>query len=141
MGEARQVMDRVTEAAFDENREPLKKLYAADAVAETPDQGTVSGADAIVAWFGQFSAAFPDASWESAHKHESGNVAIDEGYVVGTHTGPLPMLGGESVPATGKSVRVRGCDAATIENGLVKSHRFYFDQMELLEQLGLAPEA
>ena len=141
MGEARQVMDRVTEAAFDEDRESLKKLYAADAVAETPDQGTVSGADAIVAWFGQFSAAFPDAKWESAHKHESGNVAIDEGYVVGTHTGPLPMPGGESVPATGKNVRVRGCDAATVENGVVKSHRFYFDQMELLEQLGLAPEA
>jgi len=141
MGEARQVMDRVTETAFDEDQEAVKKLYAPDAVAETPDQGTVRGPDAIAAWFGQFSAAFPDASWESAHKHESGNVAIDEGYVVGTHTGPLAMPGGESIPPTGKSVRVRGCDAATVEDGLVKSHRFYFDQMELLGQLGLAPEA
>ncbi|MBA2383380.1 MAG: ester cyclase, partial [Actinobacteria bacterium] len=86
-------------------------------------------------------AAFPDASWESAHKHESGNVAIDEGYVVGTHTGPLPMPDGQSIPPTGKSVRVRGCDAATVEDGRVKSHRFYFDQMELLGQLGLTPEA
>ena len=141
MGEARQVMDRVTEAAFAEDQDALKKLYAPDAVAETPDQGTVSGADAIAAWFGQFATAFPDASWESVHNHESGNVAIDEGYVVGTHTGPLPMPGGESIPPTGKSVRVRGCDAATVEQGLVTSHRFYFDQMELLEQLGLAPEA
>ena len=141
MGEAREVMDRVTDAAFAEDQEALKKLYATDAVAETPDQGSVSGADAITAWFGQFSTAFPDASWESAHKHESRNVAIDEGYVVGTHTGPLPLPGGESVPATGKKVRVRACDAATVENGLVKSHRFYFDQMELLEQLGLTPNA
>ena len=141
MGEARQVMDRVTEAAFDEDQGALKELYAQDAVAETPDQGTVSGPDAIAAWFGQFSTAFPDASWESAHKHESGNVAIDEGYVVGTNTGPLAMPGGESIPPTGKTVRVRGCDAATVEEGLVKSHRFYFDQMDLLGQLGLAPEA
>ena len=132
-------MDRVTEAAFGEDQETLKRLYAANATAETPDQGTVSGPEAIAAWFEQFATAFPDASWESTHKHESGNVAIDEGYVVGTHTGPLPMPGGESVPATGRSVRVRGCDAATVENGRVTSHRFYFDQMELLEQLGLAP--
>ncbi len=141
MGEARQVMDRITEAAFAENQEALKKLYAPDAVAETPDQGTLSGPDAVADWFGQFATAFPDASWESAHKHESGNVAIDEGYVVGTHTGPLAMPDGESIPPTGKSVRVRGCDAATVEGGLVTSHRFYFDQMELLEQLGLAPQA
>ncbi|CAN5133585.1 hypothetical protein BH18ACT12_BH18ACT12_10710 [soil metagenome] len=141
MDEARQVMDRVTQAAFDEDQEALQELYAPDAVAETPDQGTVSGREAIAAWFRQFSTAFPDASWESAHKHESGNVAIDEGYVVGTHTGPLAMPGGESIPPTGKSVRVRGCDAATVEDGLVRSHRFYFDQMDLLGQLGLAPEA
>lgn len=38
MGEARQGMNRVTEAAFDEDRESLKSLYAADAVPETPDQ-------------------------------------------------------------------------------------------------------
>jgi steroid delta-isomerase-like uncharacterized protein len=141
MGEARQVMDRITEAAFEENQEALKELYAPDAVAETPDQGTVSGREAIAAWFRQFSTAFPDASWESAHKHEAGNVAIDEGYVVGTHTGPLEMPGGESIPATGKSVRVRGCDVATVEDGQVKSHRFYFDQMELMAQLGLSPDA
>ena len=100
-------LDRVTEAAFAEDQDALKKLYAPDAVAETPDQGTVSGADAIAAWFGQFATAFPDASWESAHKHESGNVAIDEGYVVGTHTGPLPMPGGESVPPTEERARAR----------------------------------
>jgi ketosteroid isomerase-like protein len=141
MGEARRVMDRVTEAAFAEDQEALKELYAPDAVAETPDQGNVSGRDAIAAWFSQFATAFPDASWESAHKHEAGNVAIDEGYVVGTHTGPLAIPGGESIAPTGKSVRVRGCDAATVEDGVVKSHRFYFDQMELLGQLGLTPES
>ncbi len=51
------------------------------------------------------------------------------------------MPDGQSIPPTGKNVRVRGCDAATVEDGLVTSHRFYFDQMELLGQLGLAPEA
>ncbi len=140
MGEAREVMDRITDAAFSDDEDALKALYAPNAVAETPDQGTVSGRDGIAAWFGQFATAFPDASWESAHKHEAGDTAIDEGYVVGTHTGPLELPTGESVAPTGKRIRVRGCDAATVQNGVVTSHRFYFDQMELAGQLGLAPE-
>jgi ketosteroid isomerase-like protein len=67
-------------------------------------------------------------------------VAIDEGYVVGTNTAPLPMPSGESVSATGKQIRVRSCDVVTVEGGMVTSHRFYFDQMEFLSQLGLLPE-
>jgi hypothetical protein len=35
---------------------------------------------------------------------------------------------------------VRGCDVATVEGGLITSHRIYFDQMEFLGQLGLVPE-
>jgi hypothetical protein len=31
-------------------------------------------------------------------------------------------------------------DIATVESGAVTSHRFYFDQMDFLGQLGLAPE-
>jgi ketosteroid isomerase-like protein len=42
--------------------------------------------------------------------------------------------------ATGNRVRLRSCDAATVEDGLVTSHRFYYDQMEFLRQLGLTPE-
>jgi SnoaL-like polyketide cyclase len=44
------------------------------------------------------------------------------------------------IPATGKHVRVRACDIATVQNGVITSHRFYFDQMEFLGQLGLVPE-
>lgn len=140
MGEAREVMDRVTEAVFSNKREALAELYAPDAVAETPDQGTVSGRDQVVDWALGFLSSFPDATYETAHEHESGDTAIDEGYVVGTNTGPLVMPDGESLPPTGKSVRLRAIDAATVQNGQVTSHRFYFDQVDFLTQLGLAPE-
>jgi ADP-ribosyl-[dinitrogen reductase] hydrolase len=63
-----------------------------------------------------------------------------DGYFVGTHTAPLPTPTGEDIPATGKPVRVRACDIATVQNGVITSHRFYFDQMEFLGQLGLLPE-
>jgi ketosteroid isomerase-like protein len=138
MGEARDVMNRLTEAAFNKDTDALKAVYAPDAVAETPDQGTINGPDAIAAYLGEFLTAFPDASYEARHEHEAGNTAIDEGYFVGTHTGPLSGPDGEEIPATGKSVRFRACDIATVEGGVVTSHRFFFDNMELLEQLGLA---
>jgi ketosteroid isomerase-like protein len=141
MGEAREVMDRLT-AAVSETKDfkAAAECYATDAVAVTPDQGEITGRERIVDYLRQFSDVFPDIQYEYLDKHESGNVAIDEGYVTGTHTEPLPMPSGESIPATGKQIRVRSCDVVTVEGGMVISHRFYFDQVEFLGQLGLLPE-
>jgi ketosteroid isomerase-like protein len=141
MGEARDVMDRLTEAIFRKDFDAVGELYAPDAVAVTPDQGEVKGREAIVGWSKELLDSFPDARYESLDEHEAGGVAIDEGYFVGTNTEPLTGPTGETIPATGKSVRFRACDVATVENGVVTSHRFYFDQMEFLEQLGLAEGA
>ena len=60
--------------------------------------------------------------------------------VTGTHKGTLTTPDGQSIPATGKSVRLRTCDVATFKDGRATSHRFYFDQMEVLTQLGLTSE-
>src|SRR5215211_6565761 len=140
MGEARRVMDDVTEAAFSGDRAALGEIYAADASAVTPDAGELSGRGEIINWMQHFTEALPDARWEELAKYESGDTAIDEGYVVGTNTGPLALPTGETLPATGKKVRVRACDVATVEAGWITTHRFYYDQMEFLGQLGLAPE-
>ena len=141
MGEAREVMDRLTDAVMGGNAEAMLEVYADDATLVTPDQGEITGADAIGEYHRQFSQAFPDAGWEPIAKHEVDNTAIDEGYFTGTHTGPLALPDGGTLDPTGKRVRVRECDVATVESGRIKSHRFYFDQMEFLEQLGLAPQA
>ena len=140
MGEARELMNRITKGVMDGDREALEAVYAPDAVIETPDAGSLKGHDAIIGYLLQFAQAFPDASWESRHEHEAGDSAVDEGYFVGTHTGPLAAPTGETIDATGKRVRLRACDVATVSGGRVTSHRFYFDQMEFLGQLGLVPE-
>lgn len=137
MGEARDMMDRVTDAFFRQAWDEAARLYASDAVAATPDQGDVRGNDNIVAWSKQFFEGFPDARYEPVNEYEAGNTAIDEGFFVGTNTGPLQGPTGETIPATGKSIRTRACDIATVENGVITSHRFYFDQLDFLTQLGL----
>jgi ketosteroid isomerase-like protein len=133
-------MDSVTQAVFQKDLEAAASFYAPDAVMVTPDQGEIRGREQIIEYLKQFNDAFPDNRYEPAYAHESGDTAIDEGYFVGTHTAPLPLPTGESVPATGNQVRVRACDIATVQDGVIISHRFYFDQMEFLGQLGLLPE-
>jgi ketosteroid isomerase-like protein len=138
VGEAREVMDRVAEAMVGGDLEALRALYAEEAVYESPGR-VLRGPDEIVAYVDEVRAAFPDISWEGLHKHEAGNVAIDEGYFTGTNTGTMTRGDGGAIPATGKSVRCRDCDIATVENGVITSHRVYFDMLDLLTQLGLVP--
>lgn len=142
MGQARELMDRVTDAIVGKkDLKAAEACYAPDAVALTPDQGEIRGQEQIARYLAQFVDAFPDAQYEYIAKHESGDAAIDEGYFVGVNTGPLALPTGETVPATGKQVRVLSCDVAVVANGLITQHRFYYDQMAFLEQLGLAGEA
>jgi ketosteroid isomerase-like protein len=138
MGQAREAMDRATKAALSNNFEELGSVYAEDAEVVTPDQGTITGRQAIVAYFAGFSTAFPEGGFEVLHQHETADTAIDEGYFTGTNSGPIETPDGQSIPATGKQIRVRECDVATVRDGVITNHRFYFDQMEFLSQLGLA---
>ncbi len=137
MGQAREVFDRFNAALLSGDLDAAAACYADDAVAVTPDQGEIRGREEIKEYLRQFVEAFSDVRYDFSYKHESGNHAIDEGYLVGTHTGALPTPSGETIEPTGKTVRIRDCDIAAVEGGLITSHRFYFDQMEFLGQLGL----
>jgi ketosteroid isomerase-like protein len=134
-------MDRITDAILKGDSEAIKALYAQDAVAETPEWGAITGRDQIAAYLSDQGVAFPDAAWEELYKHETGDTAIDEGYFVGTNTVSMTGPNGETIPATGRRVRSRQCDVATVENGIVTSHRFYYDMQDFFTQLGLAPES
>jgi uncharacterized protein (TIGR02246 family) len=139
VGEAREVMDQMTAASNNKDFDALGKLYAEDAVVTTPDGGEIHGRERIVEYFKGYGDAFSESKFEPAAAHEAGNVAIDEGYFVGTNTGPLTTPAGEQ-PATGKQIRLRECDIAVVEGGVITQHRFYYDQMEFLSQLGLLPD-
>jgi ketosteroid isomerase-like protein len=140
MGHAREVMDRITNAVVSGDEASLRQLYAPNAVAETPDAGRVEGGAAVAEYMMGFPRAFPDASWEGLALHECDDTAIDEGWFVGTHTAPLSSPDGDIAP-TNRRVRLRECDVLTVQDGVAVSHRFYFDQLDFLTQLGLATAA
>lgn len=135
MGQAREVMDRITAAVVAGDHEAAGRLYAPDAVADTPDAGRLEGREAVIDWLRTFSRAFSDLSFEMIATTEAGDTAFDEAYLSATHSGPVPGPEGEIAP-TGRRVRMRECDAVTVRDGLVVSHRFYFDQLDFLSQLG-----
>ncbi|MGY1733520.1 ester cyclase [Geodermatophilus sp. SYSU D01045] len=140
MGQAREIMDRITAAAVAGDRETLLQLYAADAVAETPEGLRLEGNEAIADYLAVFQRACPDMSWEPKATYEAGDTAIDEGWLVGTHTGVLALPDGD-VPPTGRSVRLRECDLLTVRDGVAASHHMYFDRLDIASQLGLGGAA
>ncbi|MDQ0147388.1 MULTISPECIES: nuclear transport factor 2 family protein [Pseudarthrobacter] len=140
MGQARDAMDRLMAAMDAKDRDALAGCYAEDAVIRTPDQAGISGRTAIADYYSHFWEAMPDVRYERTATHEAGDVAVAEGFVVGTNTGQLGLPTGGTLPPTGRQVRVRSCDVTAVQDGVVTSHHAYFDQLELLGQLGLLPE-
>lgn len=137
MGEAREVMDGITAAIMSGDRAAIERLYAPDAVVEAPDAPRIEGATAIADYHLSLHRGFPDAGWESRSTIEVGDIAIDEGWFVGTHTDVLSTPDGD-LPPTGKAVRARAFDILEVRDGRCVSHRMYYDQLDLMEQLGLA---
>ena len=135
MGQAREVMDAMFTAML-RDVDALVACYASDAVAETPDAGRIEGRDAILEHLLAFVDAFSDITFEAVESLEVGDTAIDEGYVTGRHTGALRTPDGSIAP-TGKTLKLRECDLITVRDGVAVSHRFYYDQLEFLRQLGL----
>lgn len=139
MGQARETMDRITRAILAGDRDALRREYADDAVGEAPDAGRLDGAEAIVEYVMALRRAVPDLTWEATAAFENADSALDEGWLVGTHTETLGSPEGD-VPPTGKPLRLRECDVVTVRDGRVVSHRFYYDRLDLAAQLGL-PDA
>jgi ketosteroid isomerase-like protein len=137
MGQARELMDRVTEAVMAGDLDALREIYAPDVVASTPDAGALNGLEAVLEWHRTFIDALSDLDYRSERALETQECAIDQGDVIGTNTGQLQLPDGQSLPPTGKQITVRSVDIATVADGKIVRHDFYFDQLDMLTQLGL----
>ena len=124
------------------------------------EKGDVAGAVALVALGAEFTnplgavpvpdgvremlqgyiSAFPDNRYDIKNVLEVGDQVVMEGDWVGTHTGPLPLPGGQSLPATGRPVRAPFVTIFRIREGRIFSHRSYWDLAGFLAQLGLGPK-
>jgi len=86
------------------------------------------------AWF----TAFPDASLTISNEVLSAECIVQEGVFTGTNTGTWKSEAGD-MPATGKSVKGDYCLIAKVRDGRIVSSHLYFDQVQLMTQLGQMP--
>ena len=98
----------------------------------------LSGRDAADMIWTMWNEAFPDNRLEIIAIHADDRGGVHEGRFVGTHTGTLRGPAGEFA-ATGRTMDANFCGIYEFDEGKVTSFHLYFDQTELLTQLGLAP--
>ncbi len=121
------------------DEEGLRKLVADDAVFRAPGDTYAEGRDAIIEYTMGWLNAFPDATVDMEQLIVSGTWVAALYTFEGTHTEPLPGPTGE-IPATGRQLSGRVADITRIEDGVAVDIRLYFDQLDVLAQLGLVPE-
>ena len=84
-----------------------------------------------------YGASFPGHQAEITNAVEAGEHVVVEGIWRGTHTGPMMLPNGASIPATGKTVAVPFATLFRIQGGKIQSHHGYWDAAGFMAQLGL----
>lgn len=101
--------------------------------------GNFTGGEAYRDWMLMHFRALPNFTHEiRGLVAESDQTLAFELHAQGTHTGPLDLPSG-SVAPTGKSLDVSAVDFWKFENGLIVEYHLYFNLLDFLGQLGLAP--
>jgi predicted ester cyclase len=137
MSDPKQVYERHV-AAFNA-KDPDADPWSADAEFVAPG-ARLRGRDDVLGFLQVFWEAFPDAHNEVVRVIAEGPIVAAEGTFAGTHTGTLRTPQGD-VPPTGRRVEMRWSVACEARGDELASEHLYFDQLDLLSQLGLAPAA
>lgn len=98
----------------------------------------IVGRDAVSAQQRALWTAFPDARIEVVARVASADAVISEEILSGTQTGPFETPEG-TLPPTGRAIRMRFVTVQEVRDGKIAAERIYFDQLDFLGQLGLAP--
>jgi heme-degrading monooxygenase HmoA/limonene-1,2-epoxide hydrolase len=96
----------------------------------------LTGREAAETIWSMYNDAFPDNRLEIIAIHADDRGGVHEGRATGTHTGTLRGPAGEIAP-TGRTATVDFCGVYEFEEGKITSYHLYFDQAEMLSQLGI----
>ena len=126
---------RSWELASQRNPDALEEVYAPDVAWHEPDQG-VQGLEEVKQYYSKYLSAFPDLSFTVEDVIAEGDKVVTRWTVRGTHQGEIEEFG----PPTGKQAELQGITIHRIEGGKIVEEWNRYDNLSLLQQLGLAPE-
>jgi steroid delta-isomerase-like uncharacterized protein len=102
---------------------------------DPPGQDLPPGREGMKQALRNFRTAFPDLETNAEHVIAEGDFVVLRWNARGTHQGELM-----GIQPTGKQVTLRGIDILRIENGTIVERWAEYDNLGLLQQLGLVPE-
>jgi steroid delta-isomerase-like uncharacterized protein len=138
MADTKSVADASVRTFNDHDEAGIRALYSDDAVIEAPGGVHVEGRDASTEYVLVWQRAFPDATLTVHEEVIARDTAVHEFTFEGTHTDTLAGPAGD-LPATNRRLVGRGAEIIRVEDGKIASFHLYFDQVDVLTQLGLMP--
>jgi steroid delta-isomerase-like uncharacterized protein len=140
MSDSRATFDAWMQAFNSHDEAAIRALTADDCVFEGPGGVHLEGADAVTSYAMGWLNAFSDAKLEVHTVLVDGDLVAHTGSFKGTHDGILSGPDGD-VPATGRTIDGRCSQIVRFADGKAVEEHLYYDQMDVITQLGLMPEA
>jgi steroid delta-isomerase-like uncharacterized protein len=138
MNDAKRVLEQAIDSWNARDRNAWAALYAEDVVYEAPGGQRISGLqDLGEKYFDALVTAAPDRVSSDVVLFADGEYVVEQARYVGTHTGPLRSPDGTEVPPTGKHFDFPFVGIFRVQGGKITTIRIFYDQIELLMQLGL----
>jgi steroid delta-isomerase-like uncharacterized protein len=113
----------------------IDEVYSADLVWHEPDQD-IRGYEQAKQFVSTFFEAFPDLNATVEDVIAEGDKVVTRWTIRGTHQGEIEEFG----PPTGKQAELQGISIHRIEGGKIVEEWNRYDNLSLLQQLGLVPE-
>ena len=141
MADLKQIAQEKINAFNAHDANAVAELAHPDVVATAPGptgRSDLRGREAVKGYNQSWFTAFPDARVRSTNDVISGDYIVQEGTFEGTNTGPWRSEAGD-MPATGRALKGQFCQVIRTKDGKIVSSNLYFDQVQVLTQLGLMP--
>ena len=118
-----------------DNLDILDEVYAPDFVWHEPDQ-EIRGYEEARQFITMYKTAFPDLSATVEDEIAEGDKVVTRWTIRGTHQGEIEEFG----PATGRQMELTGITISRIEGDQIVEEWNRYDNLSVMQQLGLAPE-
>lgn len=138
MGETKRFIEKSVDLWNAHDKVGWTRDVADDCVFKVPGGITGTGRELRDQLFSMWTDAFPNNKIKPATIAEDGEYGTLEAVFEGTHTGTLNTPTGP-IPATGKKVSIPFVTTSRQRDGRYKAFNLYFDQVDLMTQLGLMP--
>jgi ketosteroid isomerase-like protein len=130
---------RALHAAVEGDSSVVAELFTDDVKVWGPAMSAASSSE-LATEFERRDDAFSDIDLDVAPLDVSGDFACAEWWVTMTHSGHLVLADGVTIEPTGVSIRLNGATVAEFQGEQICSLRQYWDELAVLEQLGVLSE-